>query len=609
MHREVNRLTGTSADVNIIYGQKHFKGRMRHYRQQFDWSIDPHTCIRIISHAHLPILLHPDAPNHFKALLEGADLIVVDEDPLFAILFSLGEGEAAPNLPWIAERCASAPSHAEAALYQLMSALATGAVPQAHTTRVTNRITGLTKVSFTGKHFWQALQRELTGPPEWPELIDALMSHAFPACKLRNVRGDMTTLLEQDWTSATVEGEFSNRFGLHMTEGDPSSVVFRADIAPTLRPDTPPIVILDAYAEAPSDQYARLFPHHDVTVEQFGEIRKLDVEVNLDLHIDRTNLLAGRQTKRRDHLMAETGRLASTHAAGTLILGDQGRVKYLRERAPESSWTLHAPTLDLKGAQRPIEFAYYFAGRGVNTFSGRHVLALNPPERPTQFKHHTMAALAPFEPDTRNKLAQHLRRTELLQMLHRGRQTRFEADDPARPKIILAFQPDPELNDYLNVATSTPPLPFRTHSPNPYHPHATRTLAAEIFELLGGVPHAALVALGLYQPTAQETDYVDRVKARLKAATHHKKRRAPVLTEWGRDPASLTTRFLAYDPLNGVNTSQVLKVINEETALAHLIAFSVPSTWTARNVRVYAETEGAAHDALRKLGGLKEPAR
>jgi len=606
VQRTMSALGGTATGVKVIFGREHSPGPIAKYHRQFDWSVDPLDCIRIISHAHLPILLHPEAAHHFKMFLEGADVIVVDEDPLFSLLFSLADSSSAPDLGWIDVRCAVAPTRIEQALRNVMHSLATGVISVNDTIRVTHPISGLTHVSFTGKPFWEALQRDVTGPPEWSELVDALITHAFQKSPLTNIRSDLTASLEQDWRAATLDGRYSNRFGLQMQDGSPSTVVFRADIPRTVRPDTPPIVILDAYADAKSPHYPTLFPAHEVTVAMFGETKKLDVEVNTDFAIDRTNLLSGRQPKRRNHLMAEAGRLASTHAAGTLILADQDRITYLRDRAPQAHWTTHAPTLDLNADSPPIEFAYYFAGRGVNKYSGRHVIALNSPERPTLFQHHTMAALAPFDPETRKKLAQHLRRTELLQMLHRGRQTRFEANDPARPKIILAFPPDPEFSDYLNVSASTPLLPFSAHSPNPYHHHAARTLAAELFKLLGGVPHAALVALGLYKPTSQETKYLEQVRSRLKKATYHKKRKAPILTAWGRDPASLNSHFSTYDPLDGVNTPQVLAVLKAEPALTNLFAFSVPSIWTARNVRVYAETEAAAQEALRRLGGLKE---
>lgn len=351
--------------------------------------------------------------------------------------------------------------------------------------------------------------------------------------------------------------------------------------------------------------YEEVFPDKEVSYYDLRTPIPLDVEVNLDLHIDRRNLTSSRQRGRRDHMMDEVGRLAAGAGSGVLLLSYQKAIKYLSQSGLAAHWSRTAPGLNQSApfGERSIEFAYWFAGRGLNKFTGRHVVALHKPDRPSLFEHQSLAALAPFSETKRSALAQHLRDTELLQMLHRGRQTNYLHNDPNRPRVILAFEPQESLLSQVNIVPPVVDRPTSRNSNNIHHQHALEVLASELFGQLGAVPHVCLSVLNLYEPSATEAKHLARAKNALRRAFRNKKRVAPHLAAWYEDEAALTVTFSPYRALDGRKLDRI-KAGLTKAHLPHLKRFEVDAPrWPGGKTRVYAISQHEADEAIRILGG------
>ncbi|MFB9993400.1 hypothetical protein ACFFLM_15645 [Deinococcus oregonensis] len=590
--------------VEMLKGRRRVPTQAKYFRQ-FNWSFNAPLCI--ISHAHLAVLLRPDAPSHIQDFMQSVDLIVIDEDPLFSLVFSLQDTGRPLTQARLQERVDGGKAGpVEATLLALMQEALEGTTPRLKPLTITHPIMEREQATLTGQPFWEYLRTMLGASPDWDEFADALAQETFKDETPRSVRDDLAQALKEDWIQATNKApRYSNRFGLTWEMGQPDTIAFRADVLRTLRPDTPPILVLDAYADEGNGQYQRQFFNHRVRVERLGERVPLEAEIIRDWYVDRTNLTQSKQEPRRDHMMDEIGRITELSPKGSLVLSYKAVTSYLSRPAQQHRWRRNAQTLDqtAKEGERSIEFAYWFAGRGVNAYKGRHVIALHAPARPTLFEHHQLAALQPYKASARSKLAGHLRDTELLQMLHRGRQATFALNAPKRPRVILAFKPEGDLEGWLNLRVSTVPRPVRKDTTNLHHQHALEVLGGELFTLLGAVPQVCLSGLGLYHPLPTEAKYVEKTTAALVRYTRHKKRKIPELSQWSEDRSHLHRNLSPYQPLKGDKPQRVLEALAKNPALTGLRQFSVMTSWTDGKTRVYATDEASAEEAIRRLGG------
>lgn len=153
-----------------------------------------------------------------------------------------------------------------------------------------------------------------------------------------------------------------------------------------------------------------------------------------------------------------------------------------------------------------LSSAYWMSGRGRNAFGGHHVLALTRPAKPTVHREHGMAALFPFDPGLRQAAHRHLNQTELLQMLHRGRQ-------PFNPgaRVITGFDPDLP----ARYASSQPYNTYKIITPRSKNARSLDAITAhskELDLLLGGVPRLALQCLELISAGNTSPAVIDRAR-------------------------------------------------------------------------------------------------
>ncbi|THF70704.1 hypothetical protein E7T06_06085 [Deinococcus sp. Arct2-2] len=596
--------------VNILYGHDYATQNGINYYEQFD---EAHrTLAQVVSHAHLPSFLQHPEHKLSKLLLKDVQLIVVDEDPVGSFIYTLEDSEKSNPLTlafFEKHQASGTDGPIEGALLRLMHRALRGEF-NASADRVDDGIKKKTLFSLTGKVFWTELHRELAGL----SLNTACFKHALKkATKGRKspVPEDFFRTFEEDLSSPC---NTSARFGLTWdknSKGEVTQMKFRGEVLRVLPRDTPPIIILDAYASPELRQYERMFPHHTVRYVQNWPYTPLDIEYVGDkeaeedaLEIDRKNLRKGtQQLKRLHYLMAETGELTRGHAAGTVVLSYKESVEVLQDEAPQERWSWHFEPPLAPGA---IRFMYWFSGRGVNTFDGRHVVAWHAPRRPKTYELHTLAALAPHSPQDRKQLALHGYQSELLQMLHRGRQTNYPVGE--RPRVVLMFNPGPLPTSWARCRKFTPRLAFQRWSRNPLHAGAVQALAEELFVLFGGVPHACLAGLGLYKLKPQEAalwrvaqaKVVKRLTTFRRAGTD-----AKVLTAWLSNPDAIQRLLGEFDAADGAHTRLVEALLHAapsarlHTLNSHNVA--VPKTIGTSTTRIYAESPAEAEEVLRRL--------
>lgn len=588
-----NQLNTLPIQIGIIQGRRKF-GKAKDYFAQF---IPPkNVAVHIISHAHLPYLLSEKKANYMVGFMQSVDLIVIDEDPLFSFIKSSGIREGLSLKSLESDISPAVVDSLEQALCQVMLDIKNGTIPGEKFIRVENIIKGIAQLSLTGKAFWEELSKAAKGHGlNFNHFSDTLTRLVFK--EQQYISETVVGEFQSDWVRYKDESLASNRFGIICDEGKSETIEFRYDFLKTISADTPPMVILDAYAEEESKQYQQVFPAHQVNFFELGERLPLEIEVDETLHIDKHNFTKNRQEKRKEHLVNFVKSLNSKHTKGTLILSFQDIILYLERKI------FNLP-------QDKVKLAYWFAGRGVNSYQGCHVVALHAPERPAFFQHHTLSALAPYDSGKRKKLAEHLRNTELLQMLHRGRQTTYSLNDIKRPRVIIAFKPPPFLDSrWARIIEREKFKEFRRTSTNPYHTGALQTIAAELYTLLGAVPHSCLVALGLY---TSDTEIVNReanyMLPALKRLTRNVKKKAASLDGWHKAGGKLDENFkyFGFNPVDDNNRGRILGIINSGDDKLSLEKYKVKTKakWGAHYTIVYAESQAAAEKAIRLLGGL-----
>lgn len=600
--------------ARILRGQGHFNTQDE-YEAQFVW--DGQAPVVILSHAHLRTLLGTlqEDPKAYldarRAFAARADLLVIDEDPLFALVRSTApnrlrcaqsqecdedEGEVRPlRLSDLSEMRNGKKSNVARALQTLMEDVVAGAFPESAILAVDNPITQDAWRSLTGAPFWAAFREALgEGTPDW-NTFEGLLKE-----RERYLPPVVVRTLQEDYERALSGKPYSQRFGLVWNDkkGGPRQVVFRYDVLQPLHPVVPTIV-LDAYAS--EALYKAAFPEHRVRLVTLGQHVPLEVEYSEELRYDRQNLLNDSTWWRREYLMEQVDDLnAGERGTGkTLVLSYQVVVKQLQKNHPPE---------EARG------YAYWFAGRGVNTWHGRHVFALHPPERPRLFEHHVLSALAPTNAAKRRKFAETLRVTELLQMLHRGRQTTFAPDDPARPRVLLAFNPELPKEDRTRIQLRpfTPRRWVTKGSKNPFWNYAVVKVAEELLELYGGVPLVTLMALDLYAPTPGWAALAKEVRGQLRRDVKRSPHNVPLLAAWAEDTRSLQRSLGPFEAVTSHKPRQVLEALNRARQPLGLKKFEVhvPRDWVRPGVIetiLFAKTERDAKAALLKLLNVHKP--
>ncbi|WP_415814762.1 hypothetical protein, partial [Deinococcus marmoris] len=523
------------------------------YHQQFTWD----RPVAVVSHAHLPLLLQPGLHGPLGKLREASG-VIIDEDPLSALSLHVGltsgQGQLR-GLP-LANLAEVLRPHAmdarQQAAVDMLAALARGWPPElkrhltgVHPFAAAWPSQGIARCMLRGPGFWAligpALQILAEQPAAATALRAAIAGHLFPWLRGEDIslttRERLADLLVDallDDLVAAEEGQIRRRCGL-VWRGDFESVypkVLAFDILQPALVDRP-IVVLDAYAS--EAQYRAIFGS-DCRILDVGARRPLRVQLAPQLALD-----PARSQPRKAVLVA---REILAHAArspgGQVLLVPQGSHKAVQQALSTAA--------GLTGVcASPPRVAHWYGGRGNNTFLGQDTRALTMPHLPAVVRECSLTALFPLELDhaARAALMGHHERSELLQMLHRGRQLQFaptsaprsilhalpcalcpeharatcNAQDHTQPTACRHWAGDLELEPYATV------VPVTTGSPNPMFGAVLADVARDLEQSCGGAPLIALEALGLVVPRAKRAAH----QAQLLTATR-------ALLALGKDP-------------------------------------------------------------------------
>lgn len=521
--------TAPGTGVHVLYGRARLTAAA--YTTQFNWHGNGQQ-VRIISHAHLPWLFRPgphtSAPHQFA---QRATLLVIDEDPTGALLRSSQDLTLARPvllrrwLALLAQAGAADPAHPQFKVL-LRAADTLDGIDGVRTFGRPERPTGY---GLTAAPFWSALLPILTPTPAtWRGPLTDLMARRLALNTSPPARQQgrhvaelfMAAFLEdvQAATGPSVTARSSARIGAHRTPDGPARLRFNLR-QPLALPC--PAVILDAYAN--ETQYHALLaerpPHfHHVPP---AHARPLCVELAPRLAIHRLDLV------KKAHRARQTGhdRLPERYVLVAQELHAIRAQQLARWRQRHARQADPAPDTDAPGlllltsrdfendALWPAlldqafgdhdrlfvnegEHVYWYVGRGKNVWTGSDVIALNIPKLPATYAWYDMAALYPYDRDRRERLRDHLERSELLQMLGRGRQTRFPRSGP---RVIVAADPVDlawmlERSD-VRVTEYTPRLHIQRHAKSALSHATLHGIVRELHAYAGVVPVLALTAL------------------------------------------------------------------------------------------------------------------
>ncbi|KEF34851.1 hypothetical protein RDMS_04865 [Deinococcus sp. RL] len=480
-------------DAEIVYGEQHLRdqGRGADYRGQFAWPAGP--AVRIVSHSHLPLIFGGGSGP--QAALASADLLVIDEDPLGALLID----SLTPDVPkFTADALLTQSDPTAQALGQLLRAAESGEQEgyREFAKDVRKIVSGY---GLYGEAFWQ----HLLAIPHDPKSFEQALRSITPR------HGRIVELLARtfdDDLAAAKTGTISNRFGLHgVQSGKTLNFQFRYNLRWPLEFPIP-TVILDAYAR--QEQYEALFREHKVRLHRFSLGTPLEIEEAPMLELDVMDEGRERRLETRRHIAGELLALHKENPERGQLLITPQRLKH-----EGAQWQGILKTVyDRAGVQLGLDATsgHWFAGRGKNEYRGRDMIALTAPRLPKMHREYTLSALLPYDEAGRNQLHQYLEATEYLQLLHRGRQ---QADGIVHkhgtPRVIAADADVlrlPALKPYVNIRPYKTILPFKPHSNTPRWRAATEAIAREVLDELGGVPREVLAAVGFVKSkNAKET--------------------------------------------------------------------------------------------------------
>jgi len=515
MFKELGAPHGLSdANIRIIQGRDAFKSLPSSeadlaYRAQFQWDEEP--AVRIISHAHLPLLFgpHPLAKSHSLHALRTADLLVIDEDTLNSLVTSLPlSGEILKRLP------------DRSPLRQALQALLTNVPTQFPLAdRHESPLLRAKRYDVHTTALFTRLHHHLNGcNPDWDALERALSPRRR---KGRGPASDDTATLQRGQAKAAVSvfkeayvasltGTPRRNVSLHWVEARPDSTIGAQE--PTLqihihqRPTfAMPTLVLDAYADENLAERLYGHPAQPVTLHTLDPSTppKLPVHTTTVIKLDRNNIRGRRGTGHLQQALKEALNLAKhdRRKGGRPRKSGKGRARgklllLTYKDTCERVWDeLDALMPGFPGVQ--VDVQHYFDARGKNKWDGNNVIALLPPELPASLKFETLSALFPLdtreEDEERERVRQHLEESELLQMLHRSRITRFPNDPPL---LATFFEPDDTLG-LLQTKSLQLRHSHRRHAKTVDKDDSLRSIVWEIETALGGIPRAVLEHLGV----------------------------------------------------------------------------------------------------------------
>ncbi|NTY00451.1 hypothetical protein [Deinococcus sp. JMULE3] len=462
--------TGAPIQCDLVLGRDHVSPA--EYEDALTWPEGP--CIKIISHAHLPLLMETGLKT---GDLATADLLVIDEDPSGQLIRS----HAVPLTTLSAH---SAPED------RVTRHLARYVDPDT-VTAAGGELRGYQSFdgsrggqAWFGETFWTDLGR-LT-EADRAAFLTTLAACPTAAPLRPGHLGAIRQALEEDEARQGPSGRFAVYFDTQATLKIHVRTPWTSPI---------PTVVLDAYAE--TDLYRPLFQERTVRLVEVGDPAApllIQQAGHVLARLDPTNFRRGRQPEllRRIFQEIQAHRAATPNPRETLLVAH-------KEIIEDARFDAEGRAVFGEDWGTCVRTQHWYAGRGKNEFEGYDLFALSQPLVSTQHRDLTLSALAPHRPEDREALHRLHDRSELLQTLHRNRQGRFPVS--AAPLNVVFW-------DQVDAATYVPRLRHKRGSTNPLWRDRAHDVLQALLGRLGGVPKIALFVAGLESPDSRRTPQV-----------------------------------------------------------------------------------------------------
>lgn len=467
-------------DCEIIRPHKHFAPGTKAFQRQFDWPTTP--AVRIISHARLPMIF--GGGTGLSRRLAGADLLVIDEDPSGGVLLTSSTDPYAPRA-WNDDG-------QEPEDLRLSTLSASGHPVFLALTAVADRAASGT-VSGAVTTFAQpnryASAHSLSGTLLWPELarlhpVDTLsLEKALVAAHVRPEDAELIARALTEDAARAADGHPERlRFGVLWPgkTGLAGPALLRYNLRRRLDFNLP-VIVLDGYADRL--YYEALFTEQRVTMHRYAPGLLLDVECFQGLHLDPMHDGTTRALAHRTQIAEELAHQAGLTGRPQLMIASK---RFWKTRSQRHWRELVRVAYRRAGRPEPAQM-HWHAGRGLNTYNGCDVYALNAGRLSRMHRHHTLSAVFPDQPEERQRLHVHAEGSELLQMLNRGRQPRY-APPLVRPRIVVG-QSQEDVRELLGPLVSrvalrdyAPSLLFTRRSHNARWRDMTAALAQELLD-------------------------------------------------------------------------------------------------------------------------------
>jgi hypothetical protein len=478
-------------DCEIIRPHKHFLSSIKAFQRQFEWPTTP--AVRIISHARLPMIF--GGSSGLSTRLAGADLLVIDEDPSGGVLLTSPTDPYAPRA-WNDDG-------QEPADLRLSTLVASGDPVCVALADVADRAASGT-VSGAVTTFAQpnryASAHSLSGTLLWPELArlhpvnTASLEAALVAAHVRPEDAALIAhALTEDAARAADGHPERLRFGVLWPgkTGLAGPALLRYNLRRSLDFNLP-VVVLDGYADRL--YYEALFTEQRVMMHSYAPGLLLDVECFKGLRLDPMHDGTPRALGHRTQIAEELAHQAGLTGRSQLMIASK---RFWKTRSRLHWRELVRAAYHRAGKPQPAHM-HWHAGRGLNTYDGYDVYALNAGRLSRMHRHHTLSAVFPDQPLERERLHVHAEGSELLQMLNRGRQPKYAP--PLRPRIVVG-QSQEDVRELLGPLVSrvalrdyVPSLLFTRGSHNARWRDMTAALAQELLDS-GHFPNGLTAAL------------------------------------------------------------------------------------------------------------------
>ncbi|MBI0445361.1 hypothetical protein D9600_05190 [Deinococcus sp. DB0503] len=507
------------------------------YKTQFIWGAHPE--IKIISHAHLPLVYGKDARStggQDLQQLRQAELLVVDEDPSDVFLLSddiINQGRNKNAKKYLRLNRPFFESRSDAISVALNTLLAQAASGHLDDQAEVWGRPGQQNYSLTGAAFWRALDEALPLTVDWAAFAEALGRTAFFKYKTGIspwVVSQMRRALRQYRKGGAPSAQYGLTWPEQREDRAALNVRFRFNVS-QYRPIPCGVLVLDAYAHP--EHYRTAFFPSPTQIHQLGAEPPLKVITAPGAGRNRSAVANEETQEHTLALMEQVVNYARTHG-NTLLLCYKDTKPHYQSALNKVIGRNPLPP----GVQ--LELQHWRAGRGSNNWESWNVIALEEFALPSEYMRHALTAVVPEASESGRREREQLwhlhSASENLQMFYRSRQTlAAERGWLREPEVITLYEPHLyDLAGQIRTSVDTTRFTRRPkRTTRPRFAKAVQECGDELFSLFGGIPLLAFTALGLEQRKSLVAEAtLEHVRARIRQLVLVSPLPLPLLRGW-----------------------------------------------------------------------------